>query len=203
MIRMADAELYSVVIPTCGRVPLFAQTMESLAGQTHSNFELIITDDSREEADRRSIRQIVDRFTQSTGRAAKYVHSKPGLQQAANTNQGLSSASGQLLRILHSDDLLRRDALEKEAALFAREPAVDLLFQDCIPFTQTVEWNGEPQAALIHPAHHLRNELSHATALPSGMVFRRHACWSIKSGKASWSADSRPDCSGGEFMPTA
>jgi glycosyltransferase involved in cell wall biosynthesis len=167
--------MFSVVIPTCGRVPLLAETLNSLVCQSYPNFEVVVTDDSPKEEDRQSIRQAVQKFTRSGGHGATYVHSRPGLQQAANTNQGLSTARGELLRILHSDDLLRHDALEQEAALFEREPRVDVLFEDCLPFTDQVDWDRDPQPTLIHPAHHLRNELSHATALPSGLVFRRHA----------------------------
>jgi glycosyltransferase involved in cell wall biosynthesis len=172
---MDRAPLFSVVIPTCGRVALLEETLSSLAAQTYANFEVVVTDDSPLEQDRKSIRLAAEAFACASGHVARYVHSRPGLQQAANTNQGLSAARGELLRILHSDDLLRRDALQQEAALFEREPRVDMLFEDCIPFTGQVFWDGEPQLALIHPAHHLRNELSHATALPSGLVFRKQA----------------------------
>ena len=114
---------FSVIVPTCGRVSLFTETLDSLAQQTYRDFEVVVSDDSPQEEDRRFIRHAVEKFTLSSGHRAKYVHSAPRLGQAVNTNQGLSAASGDLLRILHSDDLLRGDALECEAALFARRAA--------------------------------------------------------------------------------
>jgi GT2 family glycosyltransferase len=169
----SSGPLFSVIVPTCGRVPLFIETLNSLATQTYRNLQLVVTDDSSREQDRSAIRRAVETFALSSGNEAHYVYSASGLQQAGNTNQGIVAAHGELLRILHSDDLLRHDALEHEAAIFQSHPQVDLLFEDCIPFTREVVWDRDPQAALIHPAHHLRNELSHSTALPSGLAFRR------------------------------
>jgi GT2 family glycosyltransferase len=170
---MSSDMLYSVVVPTCGRVHLLTETLQSLAEQGHPAFELIVADDSPREDDQRAIRRACDEFQVRTGRPTKYVFSRPRLYQAANTNQGLHAARGALVRILHSDDLLRADALQREAQLFEQHPTVEVVFQDCLPFTEKVAWGPEPRATLVQPAHHLRVELSHATALPSGLVFRR------------------------------
>lgn len=103
----SDASIpLSVVVPTHGRVDLFRSTLDSLRRQLTDFFELIVTDDSREAGDRESISDAVSAYASATGRAARYVFTTPGLGQAGNTNQGLRAARGDLLRILHSDDVL-------------------------------------------------------------------------------------------------
>ena len=49
----------SVVVQTHGRVDLFVQTLSSLSRQTLTAFEVIVTDDSHDEADRRQIEEFL------------------------------------------------------------------------------------------------------------------------------------------------
>jgi GT2 family glycosyltransferase len=170
---MPESPLYSVVVPTCGRVALFRETLACLAKQTHPRIELLVPDDSPQAEDREQIRRAVEGFQATTGHVAKYIFSGARLYQAANTNQGLAAATGSLVRILHSDDLLRPDALAQEAAIFTRFAHVDLIFQDCIPFDGEIAWDAEPRTTLVQPALQIRTEASHSTALPSGIAFRR------------------------------
>ena len=111
---MGHASRVSVVVPTHGRVDLFRQTLESIESQTSDEFELVVTDDSAEQADRQQISDAVQRYREKTGRAAQYVFTSPKLGQAANTNQGLKAAGGEWLRILHSDDLVRPGCFQWE-----------------------------------------------------------------------------------------
>jgi GT2 family glycosyltransferase len=161
----------SVIVPTSGRVDLLQETLTSLSQQTFRGFEVIIADDSADETDRDAIRQSCSAFAESTGLRTRYVFSRPRLFQAANTNQGIRCAKGNLLRILHSDDLLRADAIETEVATFADQPGLEVLFEDVIPFCDRVDWQGTADRTLVSPAHHLRTHLSHCTAVPSGLVF--------------------------------
>jgi GT2 family glycosyltransferase len=165
--------LYSVVVPTCGRVALFRETLACIAKQTHPRIELLVPDDSPQADDREQIRRAVEDFQAATGHVAKYIFSGARLYQAANTNQGLAASTGELVRILHSDDLLRPDALAQEAAVFAQFANVDLLYQDCIPFVDDITWDVDPRTTLVQPALQIRTEASHSTALPSGIAFRR------------------------------
>lgn len=163
----------SVVIPTCGRVELLRETLASLEVQTLRSFEAVICDDSAANQDREAIAAALADFARRARVATRYIHTRGGLYQAANTNQGLAAAQGRLIRILHSDDLLRPDALERESACFAQNPGCELLFQDCLPFTTQPNWGVEPRLMLLSPALHLRGQLAFSTALPSGLVFSR------------------------------
>lgn len=161
----------SVVVPASGRVDLMRETMASLAEQTFRDFEVVVTDDSPDEGDRAAIRRLASDFADATDLVTRYVFTRPRLYQAPNTNQGLRHARGNLIRILHNDDLLRRDAIATEVAAFADQPWLEVLFEDRIAFVDKIDWSGDTHQTLVSPAHHLRTQLSHCTAVPSGLVF--------------------------------
>lgn len=165
----------SVVVPTSGRVDLLGETLASLTRQTFRDFEVVLTDDSANEADRRAIQQAAKKFEDDAQIAASYVFSKPRLYQAANTNQGLAHAEGSLIRILHSDDVLHPRAIEVEVETLTSEPGLEVLFEDIIPFEDQVAWQGDAPLTLVSPAHHLRTHLSFSTAVPSGLAFTASA----------------------------
>ncbi len=166
----------SVVVPTNSRVALFLETLASLERQSLDSFELIVTDDSRLPTDRMAIREATMKYADRTGRATRYLFSDPGLGQARNTNQGLTAASGHLIRILHSDDLLARRALEAEIALMS-DPrlCIEFLFHYCVPFVNSPRFDNQPVLSLVQPAHFFRNRMHSGTPLPSGVVFTASA----------------------------
>jgi GT2 family glycosyltransferase len=166
--------LLSVVVPTHGRTDLFLETLSSLERQTLTCFDVIVTDDSRDPADRAAIEAAVIAYAERTGRPARYLFSKPALGQARNTNQGLRSAEGRCVRILHSDDILAPHALEAEVALLT-DPRLNLevLFHLVVPFTGTPHFDRQPVVTLVQPAHYFRSCMHSGTPLPSATVFRR------------------------------
>jgi glycosyltransferase involved in cell wall biosynthesis len=178
----------SVIVPTHGRVELFRSTLDSLRRQATDAFELVVTDDSRLPEDRQSISVAVSAYARDTGRAARYVFTTPALGQAGNTNQGLRAARGDLLRILHSDDVLHPACLAWEISQFRDLAPLSLLFQDCIPFhdEQRIHWDAPPRIRLIEPADYFRQFLSCGTALPSGMVFSRAAFAEVGGMREDW-----------------
>jgi glycosyltransferase involved in cell wall biosynthesis len=169
----ADVPL-SVVVPTHARTDLYLQTLQAIEAQTLPGFELIVTDDSRSWEDRRVIQDAAMAYAARTGRPASYLFSKPGLGQAANTNQGLRRARGRYVRILHSDDLLAPRALEAEVALLDdARLGLDLLYHQVLAFTQAPAFDKQPSLSLLQPSLLFRSVLHSGTPLPSATVFRR------------------------------
>lgn len=172
--------LMSVVIPTSGRVNLLIETLESLTKQTVKNFEVIISDDSPNEKDRLAIRDLVSLFQKKVDVTIHYIFSEPKLYQARNTNQGLLKANGEIIRILHSDDVLSPITLEKEINFFrTNTDKINVAYHDILPFShiENLNWDkkDETNFSLISPAYLLSTWLHSATAIPSGLVFTKQA----------------------------
>ncbi|MEM6470797.1 MAG: glycosyltransferase family 2 protein, partial [Planctomycetota bacterium] len=186
---MTEPKKLSVVVPTHGRCDLFETTLQSLEAQTLDHFELIVTDDSAKEEDQTAIRALVEGHLERTSRAGRYVFTKARLGQAGNTNQGLAAATGDVIRILHSDDLVREGCFEWELRQFDRWPEIDVLFQDCLPFYSVDEivWNDNPLLRIIEPADYFRQFLSTCTALPSGLLFTREGYEAVGGMREDWS----------------
>lgn len=164
----------SVVVPTHGRVDLFVQTLDSLRRQTLDDFDVVVTDDSPLTEDRDAIAAAVGSYGRDTGRVARYLFTAPRLGQARNTNQGLRAASGAVVRILHSDDLLASATLETELALM-RDPRLDLrmLFHQVEPFRRAPRFTTTPSLSLVQPSLLARSMLHSGTPLPSATVVSR------------------------------
>jgi glycosyltransferase involved in cell wall biosynthesis len=181
--------MLSVVVPSHSRLELYLKTIQSLQLQTFSDFELIVTDDSKEIEDRQAIKQRLEKYHKDTGRIAKYIFTEPGLGQARNTNQGLRAATGDLVRILHSDDILHPTCLAWEYETFEKFSPLSLLFQNCIPFQrdEQITWNTSPLIRFVEPYQYFEEFLSVSTALPSGIVFRRDALKAVGGMRDDWS----------------
>lgn len=186
--EIREGALLSVVVPSHSRVELFSKTIQSLKHQEFSDFELIVSDDSHSPEDRQRIRAAVDDYRTETLRPARYLFTNPGLGQAKNTNQGLNCATGRLIRILHSDDILHPKCLAWECDLFRQHSSLSLLFHEMIPFEvdEKVVWDESPLIRFIEPYQYFEERLSISTALPSGMVFKREAMEAVGSMRENW-----------------
>ena len=171
---LTPAPMLSVVVPTHGRTALFLDTLASLAAQTLDSFELIVTDDSTDWADRLVIQEATMKYSAETTRPARYLFSTARLGQARNTNQGLYAARGRFVRILHSDDLLSPQALEAEVSLLSDSRlSLDILYHLVEPFTEAPKFDQSPSLTLVQPSLFFRSCLHSGTPLPSATVFRR------------------------------
>ncbi len=169
-----DQPRLSVIVPTSGRVELFLETLSSLEKQTYDQWELIITDDSRDPVLREQIEAKAKEFEPATGIPTRYLFTKPGLGQSKNTNQGLQAGCGEYLRILHSDDLLAPWGLEMEMGtldIFA--PVVSAIYCDPVPFSKQYVPENREKISLVSPRWLIKHFLHSGTALPSTMVFSR------------------------------
>lgn len=132
----------SVIVPTHGRVDLFKETIKSLLEQTSKEFEVIVTDDSSLESERKEIKTIVEEAI-SNGLNARYIFTKPNLRQAKNTNQGFANSKGKYLRILHSDDVISNKCIEREIEAFENNPDIYLLNHSAIAFEDTINFKDD------------------------------------------------------------
>lgn len=114
---MTAPPLISVVIPTRDSGRFLAETLDSVAAQTHVDHEILVvdagsSDDTLEIAGRHAKARVVPQ--RSTGLSGAW-------------NEGVAAARGELVAFLDSDDLWHPRKLELQAAYLAEHPDVDLV----------------------------------------------------------------------------
>lgn len=107
--------LISVIIPTFNRWPLVGEAVESVLGQSVSDFELIVVDDGSTDGTAKELARF-------DGRLRFFATPRGGV--AAARNFGASQARGRYLAFLDSDDLWRRRKLEVQTLFFEQHPEV-------------------------------------------------------------------------------
>lgn len=116
--------LVSVVIPTFNRRELVLEAIDSVLTQTYSNLEVLVIDDGS---------------TDGTGEAiaARYAREprvcyrwQTNAERSAARNAGIEQARGEFVAFLDSDDWWLPEKLEKQLAVFAADPSLDLVHTD-------------------------------------------------------------------------
>lgn len=107
----------SVVIPTYNYGNFLVDCVSSVFRQSEKNIEIIIVDDGSTD----NTPEVVKSFN---GRV-KYVYQENGGLSAAR-NTGLKHASGDLVQLLDSDDLLGADAIAAKASFLRNNPEVSV-----------------------------------------------------------------------------
>lgn len=94
---MADAPLFSIIIPTYNNLQLFCQALQSVRRQTVQDYEVIVVDDSTDNAIEEFVRQ-------NPLPQLRYHHNVPPRGAVSNWNYGLSLAGRQYVILLHHDE---------------------------------------------------------------------------------------------------
>lgn len=116
---MNSAPLISVIIPAYNVEKYIKACLDSLINQTYSNFEIIVVNDGSTDQTEEILRSY-----QSNPKFRIYSQKNGGLSAARN--QGLKLANGELVCFIDSDDSVKFDYLEKLAAPFFEDSAVDI-----------------------------------------------------------------------------
>jgi glycosyltransferase involved in cell wall biosynthesis len=113
--------LVSVLVPTYRRPALLREAVESALAQTYPAIEVVVGDDSPDDASQIAIADLID-----AGRI-RYVRHAPPHGQARNVDRLFHLAAGELLVLLHDDDLLLPDAVSSLAKCL-EDPTVTVAF---------------------------------------------------------------------------
>ena len=110
--------LVSIIIPTYNRAHLIAETLDSLIGQTYSNWECIIVDDNSSDKTEETIKL----YKEKDSRFKLILKSKEDKKGASvSRNIGLKIAKGDYIQFLDSDDILAANKLEEQIQLVSNE----------------------------------------------------------------------------------
>ena len=100
----------TVLTPAYNRASLLPRLYESLLKQTYANFEWLIVDDGSTD----DTRAVVEEFLEKSLFPIHYYYKENGGKHTA-VNIGVKEASGELVFIADSDDMLTREALQTVA----------------------------------------------------------------------------------------
>jgi glycosyltransferase involved in cell wall biosynthesis len=115
--------LVSICIPTYNEPILFKRCLDSILSQDYPLIEIIISDDSSL-PDIKSIVELV-----STPFSITYKSNYPALKSPENWNSALDMASGDLVMLMHHDDLFKyKSSVRSFVEVFRNNPLVDLVF---------------------------------------------------------------------------
>ena len=95
---MLQSPFISICIPSYKRTHYLQRLLQSIAGQTFSNFEVIVSDDSDDD----SVENLVTQFTDNI--SLFYYKNTPALGTPANWNFAISKATGEWIKLMHDDD---------------------------------------------------------------------------------------------------
>ncbi|WP_292402246.1 MULTISPECIES: glycosyltransferase family 2 protein [unclassified Methylophaga] len=127
---MSKNSLVSVVIPCFNRQEYIEQAINSALSQTYADIEIIVVDDGSTDS---SIK-VIERYGE---RVKLITQSNKGVSAARNT--GFSSARGEFIIFLDSDDWLSEDIVEKHILTAHKYPEADIYCTD----STTVNSKGE------------------------------------------------------------
>ena len=113
----------SVCIPAYRQTRYLRRALDSLRKQTFQDFEVIITDDSPDDA----VKRFLDEY--EFGTQLRYVLNSPALGSPENWNEAVRQSRGELIKILHHDDWLTQpDSLGQLVNALDAHPEADLAF---------------------------------------------------------------------------
>lgn len=111
----------SICIPVYENPEGLKNLLASISMQTFQDFEVILTDDSKEPCDPSVLSPFAGRIT--------YVHNKTPLGAPKNWNAAIALAKGDYVKIMHGDDSFTdRDCLQTFVDLLDENPEADLAF---------------------------------------------------------------------------
>ncbi len=104
----------SVIIPTFNRRAMVREAVESVLAQTGASFELIVVDDGSTDGTSEELSKIPD----DRMRVERIANSGP----AAARNRGVAIARAPMIAFLDSDDLWKKQKLERQLAFMRANP---------------------------------------------------------------------------------
>jgi glycosyltransferase involved in cell wall biosynthesis len=160
---MTNTPKISIITITFNSAAHIEEALKSVTEQDYTNLEYIIIDGGSTDG----TLDIVNRYR---GRIATLV-SEPDRGISDAFNKGIRRATGQVVGIINSDDLLAPGALRRLAEVY--DPTVDLYRGDCLIWNPETEFTYRDRPTLRWPAIPLRMRVCHASTFVSAAAYRR------------------------------
>ncbi len=112
-----DKPVISVVIPTFNSEKYLYEAIESVVNQSHNNLEILILDDGSSDNTIEIIKSFADV-------RIKLFESKVNQGQSHQLNKGIIKATGEYVCIMHSDDVMHVNKLERQLIFLKNNPLI-------------------------------------------------------------------------------
>jgi glycosyltransferase involved in cell wall biosynthesis len=109
-VAAAEAPLVSVLVPAFNAAATLRETLDSVANQTFSNFQVIVVDDGSTD----TTAAIAHEFAAADPRFQVFMQSNSGVAMARN--RALAAATGSWIAPLDADDVWHPEKLERQLA---------------------------------------------------------------------------------------
>ncbi len=116
----------SICIPTYNQTAYLKILLDSIAGQTFKDYEIIVSDDSTTT----DVKKLIDSF--SFGEKLRYYHNQPSLGSPSNWNAAIAKASGEFVKIMHHDDAFVDENALGQMVKTIDSNKLDYLFSDSV-----------------------------------------------------------------------
>lgn len=177
----------SICIPCYQHLDNVANLLESIQKQTYQDIEVIITDDTETDEIGLYIENIRDAEFR---KKIKYQHNSNKLGFIFNWNEALSRASGELIKIMFSDDWFTfEDSLAKMVEMLEQNPGASIAFTGT---RQVSTGRTRERYASDLFIERLREDarnlfLGNEIGAPSATIYRR--CGVMFDEKSNWASD--------------
>ncbi len=114
-------KMVSIIMPTYNRENVIKRSIESILTQSYQDFELIIVDDGSTDNTYQKVMEYED---------SRICYLKNDRKMGANRarNIGIQHAKGDYIAFQDSDDVWRRDKLEKQMCMFQNTEYLDVIY---------------------------------------------------------------------------
>lgn len=180
----------SICIPTYENVEEVTRLTESIERQTFADYEVIITDDSKDCRIEEYIHGLTAKKKEIAGKI-RYFHNKTPLGHIFNWNEALRHAKGEYIKIMFSDDWFTYDdSLEKLVALLDKNPEADFAFSGNLQVSETESYGRKPEPGYMEK---LKEDyryvfISNQIGAPSNTLYRSKEGIAFDE-KSNWASD--------------
>jgi len=117
----------SVIMPTYNRAPLIVESIQSVFDQGFADLELIIVDDGSDDDTRKIVESVDDKRI----RYYQFPHSG---HTGRLKNFAIRESRGDIVAFLDSDDMWKKDKLQRQISLLEKNPQIGFSITDVTTF---------------------------------------------------------------------
>ena len=152
----------SVIMPAYNAARYIEQSIRSVISQTFTDWELLVIDDCSDD----ETAGIADRLAGMDDRI-KVIRREQNCGVAQNRNFGVTTAQGEWIAFLDSDDLWNKDKLKKQVELIKKHPDAEISYTA----STFIDEDGKAYPCVMHAKPMLTyNELLHRNLMSCSSV---------------------------------